>query len=105
MARRDLDRAARLKHPYYSDTPSITRRTYLRYGETQEGPLDRPSALQAAPRTRRDWLGAFLVARPPWVADNPKTSQRLLKRVLSHFSYDESPAVGTLICCVSVVGR
>jgi hypothetical protein len=41
---------------------------------------------------------------PPRVADSPKTSQRLLKRALSHFAYDESPAVRTRICCV-VGGR
>jgi hypothetical protein len=40
------------------------------------------------------------VAGATWVADNPKTSQRLLKRLLSHFDYDESPAVMTRICCV-----
>jgi hypothetical protein len=56
----------------------------------------KPSAsatLQAAPGTRRDSLGAFLVAGATWVADSPKTSQRLLKRVLSHFAYGESLAV------------
>ena len=34
----------------------------------------------------------------------PKTSQRLLKRVLSHFTHDESPGVKTRIWCV-VGGR
>jgi hypothetical protein len=57
--------------------------------------LDRPPALPAAPGTRRDSLGAFLVAGATWVADNPQTSQRLLKRVLSHFAYGESLAVRT----------
>jgi hypothetical protein len=61
--------------------------------------LDRPPAPQAAPGTRRDSLGAFLVAGAIWVADSPKTSQRLLKRLLSHFAYGESPAAGTRICC------
>jgi hypothetical protein len=53
----------------------------------------KPSAsatLQAAPGTRRDSLGAFLVAGVAWVADSPKTSQRLLKPFLSHFAYGES---------------
>jgi hypothetical protein len=66
--------------------------------------LDRPPALQEAPGTRRDLLGAFLVAGTTWVADRPKASQRLLKRVLSHFAYGESLAVRTRICCV-VGGR
>jgi hypothetical protein len=74
----------------------------LRYGDLrqhQEGPLARQT-LQAAPGTRRDPLGAFLVARANWVATAPKTSQGLLKRLVSHFAYDESPAVRTRICCV-----
>jgi hypothetical protein len=54
--------------------------------------------------TRRDSLGAFLVAGATWVADGAQTSQRLLKRVLSHFADDESLAVRTRICCV-VGGR
>jgi hypothetical protein len=29
----------------------------------------------------------------------PKWPQRLLQRVLSHFTHDELPAVGTRICC------
>jgi CBS domain-containing protein len=69
--------------------------------ERRIDPLDRPPPLQAAPETRRDSLGAFLVPGGAWVADSPKTSQRLLKGLLSHFAYDESPAVRTRICCVS----
>jgi hypothetical protein len=64
----------------------------------------RPPAQQAAPGIRRDSLGAFFVAGATLVADSPKTSQRLLKRVLSHFAYGESLAVRTRICCV-VGGR
>jgi hypothetical protein len=44
------------------------------------------------------------VAGATWVADSPQTSQRLLKRVLSHFDYGESLAIRTRIRCV-VGGR
>jgi hypothetical protein len=54
--------------------------------------------------TRRDALGAFLVAGATRERTAPKTSQRLLKRLLSHFAYDESPAVRTRICCVEAAG-
>jgi hypothetical protein len=58
---------------------------------------NRPPALQTAPGTRRDSLGAFLVA-------GAKNLPATLKRVLSHFAYDESPEVRTRTCCV-VDGR
>jgi hypothetical protein len=37
-----------------------------------EGPLDRLPALRAAPWTRSDSLGAFLVAGATWAADSPQ---------------------------------
>jgi hypothetical protein len=48
----------------------------------------------------RDSLVRFLGSVLPWVADASKASQRLLQRVLSHFTHDESPVVGTRICCM-----
>jgi hypothetical protein len=39
-----------------------------------------PPALQAAPGTRRDTLGAFLVAGATWVADSPQNLPATLKR-------------------------
>jgi hypothetical protein len=42
-----------------------------------------------------------LMLREPYDISPP---QGLLKRLLSHFAYDESPAVRTRICCV-VGGR
>jgi hypothetical protein len=69
---------------------------------TGRGPT--PSS-PSGPGTRRDSLGAFLVAGATWVAEAPKTSQRLLKRALSHFAYDESPAPRTRICCVAAAAQ
>jgi hypothetical protein len=85
----------------------MTRRTYCDTETSANSKKDpstdprlskRPQGLVGTRWVRFWWPG------PPGVADGPKTSQRLLKRLLSHFAYDESPAVRTRICCV-VGGR
>jgi hypothetical protein len=52
----------------------------------------------------RDSPVRFLGSGGGLVADGPKARQRLLKRVLSPFAQDESPAVRTRICCGLATG-
>jgi hypothetical protein len=104
-----FEQAARPKHSL-ATTPSITRSIENLPAIPRPPPAPRrtrwtdPRAPQAAPGTRRDSLGAFLVAGALGEQDSPKTSQRLLKRAVSHFAYGESLAVRTRICC-AVGGR
>jgi hypothetical protein len=58
------------------------------------GSANEPQGLVGTRWVRFRWRG------PPGQRTAPKTSQRLLKRVLSHFAYGESLTVRTRICCV-----
>jgi hypothetical protein len=84
MARRGLEQAARLKHSLVSDLPSVTRNIedlppIGRPPPTPRRTVGPTPALQAAPGTRRDSLGAFLVAGATWVADSPQNLPGTLK--------------------------
>jgi hypothetical protein len=82
-ARRDL-RASCPAEAFLSDTPSITRNikdlpAIRRPPPTPGRTVGPPPALQAAPGTRGDSLGAFLVVGATWVADGPQNLPATLK--------------------------